>query len=189
MMMVDGIRKYDPMRQANLETYLMSHMRGLQRAVGKETRILNMPERMSMEIGQMRQVEQELKDETGKDTDDQMLADRLGVSMRRLGSLRKYQAAPIPESRFTTAAPGSDDSVSMPGVETENREEILLDYLYHSLGQIDRRVIDWKLGRNGQPQLPNVEIARRLRVSPAAVTQRAMRLATRLEELSTKVPM
>lgn len=115
--------------------------------------------------------EDELRESLGRDPSDIELADRTGLSVAALRRMR--------QATGVVSAYGSEAGPSPAFYETD-RDEALLDYVYHDLNDIDRKIVDWTLRG---PPLPKVEIARRLRVSPAAVTQRARRIAARIAEL------
>jgi hypothetical protein len=68
-------------------------------------------------------------------------------------------------------------------VSSKSPEAVWADYVYHDLSDIDKIVFQHRTGYRGAPQLSNQEIARRLRLSPAAVTQRANRLQAKMNAL------
>ncbi len=56
-------------------------------------------------------------------------------------------------------------------------------FLYHDLDPYDQVILEYGLGLNGSPKLPAAQIARRLKLSPGAVSQRASRIQQQLDEL------
>jgi DNA-directed RNA polymerase specialized sigma subunit len=74
-----------------------------------------------------------------------------------------------------------DADENLPGIAKDPMPEIH-DYVYHDLDDIDKQVFQHRLGYRGSQVLPNQEIAKKLNLSSAAVTQRAGRIQKRLEE-------
>jgi DNA-directed RNA polymerase specialized sigma subunit len=61
-------------------------------------------------------------------------------------------------------------------------EDLWIDAVYGELDGRDRKIMDWTLGWHGQPKLTKTEMAKRLGMSVSAITQRAMRIANRVDE-------
>jgi hypothetical protein len=70
-----------------------------------------------------------------------------------------------------------------PAVEGPDRSMLRAQFLYHDLDPHDQVILEYGLGLNGSPKLPAAQIARRLRISPGAVSQRASRIQQQLDEL------
>jgi len=56
------------------------------------------------------------------------------------------------------------------------------DLVYDSLNTRDKSIFDLKTGTNGKSVLPNHEIARRLGVSAAFISQRSLLIATQIQD-------
>ena len=70
-----------------------------------------------------------------------------------------------------------------PGSAQASPEDVWMEYVHHDAAPIDQKILEWKTGFNGKAIIPTLEIARRLKISPSAVSQRAARLAKRMNEL------
>ena len=70
-----------------------------------------------------------------------------------------------------------EGAVYKPGVQQPDKEAIWADYVYYDLDPIDQKIFEWRTGRNGQKVLTVTEIAKRLKMSPASVSQRAKRIS------------
>ena len=57
-----------------------------------------------------------------------------------------------------------------------------VDAVYHDLGEIDRVIMSYRTGFRGAPVLSNGDIAKRLKMTPGAVSQRANRIQGKLDE-------
>lgn len=166
-----AVRSFDPTRGAKLKTHVMSHLHGLARYAAQSPQVMPAPERLMLQRSSVQKHEDELRETLGRDPSDAELADRTGLSVTALRRMRQAAGA--------ISAYGADTGADPTFYETD-RDEALLDYVYHDLNDIDRKIVDWTMR---SAALPKVEIARRLRISPAAVTQRARRIAARIAEL------
>lgn len=177
VMTVQAVKSFDPTRGATLKTHVMSQLRSLHRYSAQASLPMKMSERKLQQLAELNRVEQEFSDTHGRDPSDIELADKLGLSLKRIGKIRAYG----------TTLVGTEAPLVEGGFEpTTNRPDPMdawIDYVYYDMNDIDRKVLDWKLGRGGQPILSNTEIARRLRVSPAAVSQRAARIQQKLMQV------
>ena len=74
---------------------------------------------------------------------------------------------------------GENDPVA-PGV-IDNDATAWNDFVYAGLSPSDQFIMQHTLGLYGNPKLPTGEIARRLRITPGAVSQKAARIQAQLD--------
>ena len=74
----------------------------------------------------------------------------------------------------------------MPGVITPSKLDEAEDIVYESLSKRDKVIYDLKTGKHGKAQIPNKEIAKRLGVTPALISQRSGQIAQQIRELAMK---
>lgn len=177
---LDAIRTYDP-RRATLQTHLMTNLQQLQRMAVKQQQIISVPEQVALDQYHLSQTERELQDRLGRDPSDAEVADELGLSMKRIRYIRQYKP-PVAEGQFDTEA-GDEDARSAPAVQSAPAHEQYLEFLYTDLDPIDQTILEYSFGMNGAPKLPANVIARRVGLTPAAVSLRAAKIQTRLDEL------
>jgi hypothetical protein len=60
------------------------------------------------------------------------------------------------------------------------------EMVYDSLTQRDRLIYDWKTGKHGKPTLSNQQIAKRLGVTPALISQRSQQIALQIQDLAQR---
>ncbi|MFA5525222.1 MAG: sigma-70 domain-containing protein [Acholeplasmataceae bacterium] len=102
----------------------------------------------------------QLEADTGFEPADSDIADRLGISLKKVRQLR---AGSVPE----IINQGDND------VEEElTNEGLLQDMVYADLDSRGKVIMEHLTGYNGAPVLPAKEIAKKLKISPAAVSQR-----------------
>lgn len=171
-----AIRSYDPNAGASLKSHLMLQLQPLRRFHGQASRPLKMSERRLAQLRDLQQAEREYFDKYDRDPSDVELADHLGISIRKISKIRNY-ARPVmgPSTELT----GTEGVIDHAATRTDPMEA-WLDYVYNELDSTDQQIVDWKLGRNGRSVLPNNEIGKRLRLTPAAVSQRLARIQQKI---------
>jgi DNA-directed RNA polymerase specialized sigma subunit len=181
---LDAASKYDPTR-ASLKTHLMAHLQGLRRYGAEQNRVIHVPEAVALDQHHLNEAEAELSDQLGRDPSDLELADHTGLSRRRIAHIRSYRAA-VPEGRLASLADQDEEGGAgggfEPAVEGPDRSVLRAQFLYHDLDPHDQVILEYGMGLNGAPKLPAAQIARRLRLSPGAVSQRAARIQQMLDE-------
>jgi len=168
---------YDPQR-GSLKTHLMSHLQGLKRIAATQDSPIQMPERQRMQYQNLNAAEAELRDSLGRDPADSELADATGLSLERLAKLRRA-LRPVSESAFS----GSEEGDGLPGVQRTTPLTVWHEYIRSELSPRDQLLLDYAAGANGQTALPSVEIAKRLGITPGAVSQRLAMIQGKLNEL------
>jgi len=161
----EALRSYDPSKGAAINTHLMSQLRRLHRYSDRNS-LINIPEDVRYGKNRIYEAERELASELDRDPTDSELADRTGFSLRKLRKYKSYATAPKLESSFVD----EEGREYMPGVDAG--DDAAIDYVYFDLPATDRKIMEWRTGYNGAKQLSNNEIAKKLRISPGAVSQR-----------------
>lgn len=182
LMTLQGLETYSP-SAGKLKTHLYSQLQGLKRINRKQTQIISVPERVSLERSTMQKAEQSLSHELGRDPTDEELSDYLGVSGKRLRRLRETQYG-IPENYFLESSssgeePGESASSRLPG---RARRALWQKVVYDELDPYHKKVMELSMGLNGRTPLQNQEIAKRLRRSPGAISQAKARIQAKLQE-------
>lgn len=168
-----AIKNYDPGKKTQLRTYMLTQLQPLRRLAAKRRFVSHIPEQAQYEMSGIRDAEAELTDELGREPSDLELADRTGMSMKRIKYLRGLQA-PQAESVFGAEGP--------PQESVPNPMDDWQDYVYHDLSPTDQKIFEWRTGYNKKPVLGVSDIARKLNLSAGRVTQRANNIAVKLAE-------
>jgi len=182
---IDAIKSYKPESKATLKSWVLSNMQGLQR-YANNLNPMSLPERVKIENSQLFTAAQEYEANTGRKPNDYELADLTGMSHKRIKYIRKIAVPTVAESQFD--GDGDDDggeSGFVPGVESNNWQNIWTEYVYNDLDPINKKLFDMKMGRGehkGQ-QYSVDDIAKELRMTPAAVSQRSNKIAEKLSQM------
>jgi DNA-directed RNA polymerase specialized sigma subunit len=170
---------YDPSR-AKLRTHLMTHLQGLRRASAKESQIISIPERVGLDLHHLHTAEEELRDRLGREPSTSELADHSGISMKRIGHVRKAKPG-YAEGQMVSENEEGGESAFNPAV-LSRPTDVWHEFIYHDLHPIDQLIMEHTLGMHGRRQLSKQAIARKLRLSPGAISQRAARIQQKLDQ-------
>lgn len=171
--------KYDPER-GNVMNFLMFYLRNLSRFAAKEQQIISIPERMAVEVSRMNKVIEELTADLGREPTDAEIADKLGVSLKRLELLRKAQ--PGIASGMYLQQGEEEEKIREPATRPlQTSNETWIRFIYDDLDPLDKKIMEYSLGLFGRPILGKKEIARKLGIAPSTVVQRASRIQSLLD--------
>jgi len=176
-----AVKKYDPKKGTKLSTYMMTQLQPLTRHSRQYSQVSYVPERVSMDLYSVNQAHQKYFDQYGREASESELADMTGLSPRRIARVRRYGKGDLAESSMTENDEG-ESSVMYPGVSKVDPEQVWMEYVHHDLAPVDQKILEWRTGYNGKQIISNNEIARRLNLSPGAISQRAARIANKLAE-------
>lgn len=179
---LQAFNTYDP-NKGSLKTHLLSQLQGLRRLAAKENNIISLPEQVGLDQKHLLDVEAQLRDENGRDPSDWEIADKTGLSLKRLAYIRKIR--PTVAEGMANGPTGDDEDYSEPASQLPGRDdaaEAWLGFVYSDLGPTDRVIMDYSLGRNGTPKLSLNEIARRLGITASAASQRAAKIQKLIDE-------
>jgi len=174
---IDAFRSFDPKRGAKLRTHLYIRLQPLQRAYTKRTSPLAIPERVQLDLLRLQQAERSMRDELNRDPADTELAERLNMPPRRIAHVRAFSKGLVSEGQLRSP----EGEPMQLGLQQHSPDDIWVEYVHHDLSPIDKKIFEWKTGIYGKRVLTTNEIARRLNISPSAVSQRALKIALLLE--------
>jgi hypothetical protein len=173
---LEGLRSYDPSR-ARLQTHLFNQFQGLKRIARQQNQVIKAPERVIFDQQQLRQYEQELTDEMGREPTDGELANHSGFSLKRIAHVRGYQPG-VSSGMMEGLAPGFAG-----GIRPDPRaQQMWTELVYDDLAPLDQKILEYTLGMHGRKPLSNMEIARKLGRSPGAISQRKARVQKLLDQ-------
>lgn len=164
---LNASRNYDPL-QSKLQTYLMYHLQGLQRATAQEERIISAPEQVLLDQKHVYDASNKLRDELGRDPSDMELADHMSIPIKRIQYIRQMRN-PVAESVFSGRV-GEDESFA-PAVRQTNNDAPWQEFVYHDLSPVEQLIMEHTLAMHGKPMLDGQALARRVGVSPGRISQ------------------
>ena len=178
VLVAKAFNTYDPARKVKLNTHLYNQLQPLYREGGTYSSV-HTPERVTLDLKAMKRGFSELEDTLGREPSDREISDHTGMSSKRLKKLRSYDKPQMMESFFEPAE-GSDQDSNLPA--TEKMANLWEDYAYHSMSSPDQAIYDMKMGRNGRKAMSVTAIAKSMKISSGAVSQRLGRISKILQE-------
>lgn len=180
---MDSFEKYDP-QKAKLQTHLLEQLKGLQRYKGQQQNIISMPERVVLDRQQLDESTKELEDWLGREPSDKELADKTGLSLKRIKYIRQAQN-PLAEGTYTGWKEQSENAPLLPPVEQQDNDA-WVNFVYHHLADVKNSslpvVMEYTLGLHGKPKLSTAQLAQKLGVSPGRVAQYRAQIQEKLDQ-------
>lgn len=167
---LQGLDRYDPSR-AKLQSYMLQHLQALRRYAAKADEIISIPERVRLDLLDIDHGEKELTDKLGREPTLDELSDHLMISPKRILYVRQAAQPIRPEGFYLNRGEADENENLSPEVVNTNFEP-WLNFVYQDLNPRDKLIMDYALGRNGKKKLGTSEIAQKLQISPATISQR-----------------
>jgi len=179
---LEATNTYDPNVGA-LKPFISSHLQRLKRIAAKRAQVVAVPERIAMESTAINRAEEELTDLLGRPVSTSEIADKLGLNVARIERVRTYKTG-FGESQIAGLLGNEDDEDAIePAVASRNPATARLHYLYGELDPVDQSIVEHRFGLYGKPPMSVTAIAAMHRMTPGAISQRAAKIAKKLNEL------
>lgn len=175
---IQAIKSYDPSK-ARLGTHVINQLQGLKRISRQQLQILSIPERVTIDQGFVEKAKAELEDELGREASADEIADKTGLSIKRINYIKNFKY-PTAEGSLGGMAEEGDESF-MPAVDSAQSNS-WLELVYSDVDDINKKIMEWTFGLHGSRRLSNQSIARKLRMTPGAVSQRKAKLQQMLNQ-------
>ena len=166
---MDALNGFDPNAGATLQTFVYNRLQSLRRLSADRGNFIQVPERSALERRQLEDIKRDYMLETGVEPSLGELADRSGMSVNKVGRLMSIFGT---TATSTTRGEHGDSLEAKPRTATE----LYNDSFYTELPEIDKKIYEWTTGYQGSPMLDRATIARKLRISEAAVSQHAKKI-------------
>lgn len=180
LMAADAVRGYDPNAGAKLSTHVHRQLQRLQREAPNITDPLPMPERMRRDSGIIINAISSAADAIGSEVSDEQVSELTGIPVARVNKVRNLMRRGISETAYQEGMAEDDEAQEAVYSSTDPFEE-WKNAVYHDLSEVDRVIMAYRTGFRGAPFLANQEIAKRLRMSPGAVSQHANQIQAKLD--------
>lgn len=178
----DAIKRFDPKSGASLPTFVYGHLRQLTSLAPKINDPLPVPDQMRRDRSTIINARKQLEEQLGREADDTEISDIAGLPLKRVQKVQRMVRKGIPLSVLDSNNEDDDVDFANSLVGSEHTpEDDWLEAVDHDLQPIDRKILRYRTGYDSHPQLPNIQIAKLLGMSPAAVTQRAARIQQKLD--------
>ena len=174
---LQALKTYDPARGADPTTHVFNNLKRLNRYANRRQNIIPISERAAMEYRTISTAKDDFIDTYDREPSDLELADLTGFSVKKIRKVLDGNRV------ISETAQINPETHNANVFESDITDDDYLDYVYRSVGPIDQKIIEWSSGMSGKPVLSNLEIAKKLHITPAAVSQRKSKLASMLSEV------
>ena len=178
---IESLKKYNPTK-GSVENFLFNYLRGLQRISKGYDAPVHIPERKLLEYMDISNAEAELADKLNRKPSLAELADYTGVSIERIKRLysgRKFTT----EGAYQRETEEGQMAGAVAVTQEEQNNRILLEQVYHDLDDVGRVIMEHSYGLFDKPILSGNELAKMLKISPAAVSLRRTSIQRMIDEL------
>lgn len=173
---LEAVKTYDPTKGAQLSTYVYGQLQKLRRESAQRANLTYVSENVAIERNQIQRQIREYVAEHGEEPTTEQLADLTGLSVKRIDSVMNYKPV-IPDS--IAVSPEGDSLVRS---DTEHALDLYDRLIYDELDDIDKKIYEWVTGYGKGEVLSQAEIAKRLGISPAAVSKRYKNIVAKFGE-------
>lgn len=181
LMAAKAIQGYSPAYGANLHTHVYRQLQTLQRMAPQLHDPMPLPEQLRVDRGRVFGAVEQVTNDLGREPSDEEVAELAKLPLKRVIKVRQMMRAGLPQSVIEERGEDDEDAPDLIAHETTPRDD-WHDAVYHDLGDMDRVVMMHRSGYRKAPILTNQEIAKKLNITPSAVTQRAARIQAKLDQ-------
>ncbi len=160
--------RFDP-NKASLQTFVYQSLQRTPRIKAQQRSVIHTPESSDADLRQLRRTRQELIDIHDREPSRAEIADRSGISIKRLEKLEKQFGKPSMNLSAFHTETGGMDPMAMGDTPATAQEQLYHQYAVDALDSTDRRIYD-SLQHNAPSS--KKEIAAVLGISAPAVSQR-----------------
>lgn len=174
---LDALKKYKPDMGTDPATFVFHNLKRLNRYNSQRNNIIPQSEVAQFEAKFLSELATKFEDENGREPSIGELADLSGYNTKKVTKI--LDGTMIVNDSSTL----SEDSRQSSFTTKDVGEEDYWEYVYASVGPIDQKIMEWTSGYHGKPVLSNNEIATKLGITPAAVSQRKNKILTMMSEV------
>ena len=172
-----ALSTYDPTRGTDIKTHIHNNLKRLNRIQAERSNVIHVPENVAHDRSIIARAITTFTDEHGREPNDDELSDITKLSKKRLDKIMSNNYNVISSSGSVTE--DGADRVSSKAIS----DDTYIDYLYSSSDNLDKKIIELMSGYRGKKIYSGQEVARRLNITPAAVSLRMTKLRERMADI------
>lgn len=163
---IDAAKTFDPTKGADIKTHVFNSLKRLQRLSAQRGNLTKVPEGVALQRLTIQRAIREYEADHGDTPTTEQIADIVGMPIKRIDAVMNYK----PVVADSIAVNPEGDSMAMS--KADSAIDIYDRYIYNELDAIDKKIYEWSTGFGKGEKLSGIEIARRLKITPAAVSKR-----------------
>lgn len=167
---LNALKTFDPTKGADPATHVFNNLKRLNRIAGQRANIIHTSEARSAAQLAISRAMAEFEEDNDREPSMEELADITGFSIKKLDKIMGSNKV------VSESATISEDSRQSTFTSNNLSDDDYFEYVYASVGPIDKSIMEWSAGKHGKPQLANQDIAAKLKITPAAVSMRKQKI-------------
>ncbi len=172
--LIKAFKSYDPNRGTQPTTHVWNQMQKVQRVATESLTSGHMPEYRNIKRSTFVTVRDNLQDRLGYEPSTQDMAEELKWSQNEVARMNAELGGEVTASKAEFDFYGTS-------TQSESRDRLLMDYLYHDLTGRDKTIFEYSLGVGGRPRLSNKQIAQKLNTNEMAIHRAKKSMAEKLK--------
>jgi len=165
---VEAFKTYDPKQGAALSTYVASRLPKLSRMAYSHLNAARMSETHAMSFHTYNTALTEMRETHGREPTHEELADHIGWSPKKL-------------STFQRQAHRKEFVESEEHPDNENSEDQLVDFIYHDLPPVQKKIFEYTTGYGGGRKKSGQEIMKELNLTQGQLSYQKSLIVSAVE--------
>jgi len=168
---VEGIKSYSTTGGAALSTHVVNQLKKLSRLSYTHQNIARLPEYQVLQFHTYNLANASLQDQLGRTPTSDELADELGWNKPQITRFQKSL-----RREFTESGPP-------PVYEATAEDGGLVDFVYHDLSPVHKKIFEHTTGYMGAPVMSNPELMRKLKMTQGQLSYQKRLLVDRIQKV------
>lgn len=172
---LDSLSQYDASKNTAPSSFVFTNLQRLNRIRRQRQNIIHIPQSQVYLKQQIDKKIAQLQQDLGRQPNIDQICDATGMSKKKLQKLQEGSIF----SESSSINPQNNQSTF--GIK-DITDKDYYNYVYSSVGDIDKKILQWSMPYKGTP-LSNNQIAKKLKLSAGAVSQRKAKLQQMMSEV------
>lgn len=175
---LQSLKTYDPSKNVAPSTYAFHNLKRLNRLRAERDQVVRQPQNVRYAKSIIQTRSNEFLQDYGRQPSLQELSDATGINQKKLARIQNANTI-ISDSMGTDSQTENMTAGSQKDVTPDD----YLDYVYHSVSPLDQKIIQYSSGYRGQPIIGTNQIAKKLNISNAAISQHKSKIQKMLTDI------
>lgn len=180
LLAIEAVRAFSPEKGLKLPHYVYGHLQQLRQLAPQINDPLPAPARLQRDRAAVLRASQDLQDRLGRSVTDEEIAQHGNLDVKKVRAILRGGRRGIAMSSYEGRQDG-DSGADIVGSQ-RTPEDDWMEAVDSELSPHDQLILRHRTGYQDHEILPNHEIARRLNLTPSAVSQRAQRIQAKLDQ-------
>lgn len=171
---IDAVRSYDPEYGASLKTHFFNYIKPMAREMKGVSEFIPLSKHYESGANSYVKFIDGFIGENGREPDDDEIMDGLSISKKQLGVINSTIKYEVPEAKLESY------DLENPNDEFSNKLNLWTEYVRYSLPPVKKKILDLKIGANGNTPMNNREVAEKLGITEKEVADFSIDVSSRI---------